>query len=44
MTISINEIKADFERFLRHEAMRANCTQSELKEILNLKHEEYEKE
>jgi hypothetical protein len=44
MTISINEIKADFERFLRHEAMRANCTQSELKQILNLKQEKNEKE
>ena len=44
MTISINEIKADFERFIRHEAMRANCTQSELKDILNLKQEENEKE
>ena len=44
MTITEKEIKADFERFLRHEAMRANCTQSKLTEILNLKQEEYEKE
>lgn len=44
MTISEKEIKADFERFLRHESMRANITQNELKEILNLKQEEYEKE
>jgi len=44
MTIQKEEIKANFERFLRHEAMRANCTQSELKEILNLKQEKYEKE
>lgn len=36
MTISEKEIKADFERFIRHEAMRANCTQNEIKEILNL--------
>ena len=40
MTISENEIKADFERFIRHEAMRANCTQNEIKEILNLKNNE----
>jgi hypothetical protein len=37
MTISVEEIKADFERFIRHESMRANCTQNEIKEILNLK-------
>ena len=40
MTISENEIKADFERFIRHEAMRANCTHNEIKEILNLKNNE----
>lgn len=40
MTISEKEIKADFERFIRHEAMRANCTQNEIKEILNLKNNE----
>ena len=40
MTISEKEIKADFERFIRHEAMRANCTQLEIKEILNLKNNE----
>jgi hypothetical protein len=37
MTISVEEIKADFERFIRHESMRVNCTQNEIKEILNLK-------
>ena len=42
MTISEKEIKADFERFIRHEAMRANCTQNEIKEILNIKNNEYE--
>ena len=40
MTILIEEIKADFERFIRHEAMRANCMQNEIKEILNLKNNE----
>jgi hypothetical protein len=37
MTISVEEIQADFERFIRHEAMRANCTQNEIREIINLK-------
>ena len=37
MTISKEEIKADFERFIRHEAMRANCTQSEIREIIEFK-------
>ena len=36
MTISEDEINDDFERFIRHEAMRANITQEELKEILGL--------
>ena len=40
MTILVEEIKADFKRFIRHEAMRANCTQNEIKEILNLKNNE----
>jgi hypothetical protein len=40
MTISKEEIKADFERFIRHEAMRANCTQSEIREIIESKQEE----
>ena len=31
-----DEINDDFERFIRHEAMRANITQEELKEILGL--------
>lgn len=34
-TISNEEIRADYERFLRHEAMRANITQPELMQILN---------
>ena len=34
MTITEKEIREDFERFIRHEAMRANITQAELKEIL----------
>ena len=36
MTITEKEIREDFERFIRHEAMRANITQAELKEILGL--------
>lgn len=36
MTISEEEIKKDFQRFIRHEAMRANITQSELKKLLDL--------
>jgi hypothetical protein len=34
-TISNEEIRADYERFLRHEAMRANITKQELVQILN---------
>jgi hypothetical protein len=40
MTISIEEIKDDYERFIRHETMRANCTQSEIREIIESKQEE----
>ena len=36
MTISEDEINEDFKRFIRHEAMRANTTQEEIKEILGL--------
>lgn len=28
------EIRDDFQRFIRHEAMRANCTQDYIKEII----------
>ena len=35
MTITEKEIKEDFARFIRHEAMRANCTQDEIKRIIN---------
>jgi len=34
-TICNEEIRADYERFLRHESMRANVTQQELVQILN---------
>jgi len=34
MTISDKEIKEDFQRFIRHEAMRANCTQDVILKIL----------
>lgn len=34
-TISNEEIRADYERFLRHESMRANITKQELVQILN---------
>lgn len=37
MTISEKEIKEDFFRFIRHEAMRANCTQDEIIRIINRK-------
>ena len=33
MTITEEEIKKDFERFVRHEAMRANTTQDEILRI-----------
>ena len=36
MTITDKEISDDFERFIRHEAMRANTTQDEIKNILNI--------
>ena len=36
MTITEKEIREDFERFIRHEAMRANITQEEVIEIIGL--------
>jgi hypothetical protein len=35
MTITEKDIKEDFARFIRHEAMRANCSQDEIKRIIN---------
>ena len=35
--ISESEIKEDFMRFIRHEAMRANCSQEEIIHIINRK-------
>ena len=37
MTITDKEIREDFRRFIRHEAMRANIKEDELLEILKLK-------
>ena len=37
MTISEKDIKEDFHRFIRMEAMRANCTQDEVIRIINNK-------
>ena len=34
MTITEKEIREDFARFIRHEAMRANCTQEEVRKII----------
>lgn len=36
MTISEKEIRDDFKRFIRHEAMRANIKQDELRRILGI--------
>lgn len=36
MTISKEEVMQDYARFIRHEAMRANCTQEEIIEILGI--------
>ena len=36
MTITDKEIREDFMRFIRHEAMRANTSQDEIKNILNI--------
>ena len=33
MTITEDEVKKDFERFIRHEAMQANTTQDEILRI-----------
>ena len=35
MTITEKDIKEDFASFIRHEAMRANCSQDEIKRIIN---------
>lgn len=35
--MTAQEIKDDFLRFIRHEAMRANCTQDEIIHIINRK-------
>ena len=35
MTLSEKEIFEDFQRFIRHEAMRANTTQDEILNIIN---------
>lgn len=35
MTLSDKEIFEDFQRFIRHEAMRANTTQDEILNIIN---------
>ena len=35
MTISEDEIKKDYLRFIRHEAMRANTTQDEILNIIS---------
>ena len=37
MTLTEKEIKDDFWRFIRHEAMRANCSQNEVIRIINNK-------
>jgi hypothetical protein len=40
MTLSEKEIAEDFRRFIRHEAMRANCSQDNIVHIINkLKYE-----
>lgn len=35
MTITEKEVREDFARFIRHEAMRASCSQDEIKRIIN---------
>ena len=35
MTLSEKEIYEDSLRFIRHEAMRANCSQDEILDIIN---------
>ena len=34
MTITEKEIYDDYQRFIRHEAMRANCLQCEIERII----------
>ena len=36
MTITDKEVREDFQRFIRQEAMRANCSQEKIMGILNL--------
>ena len=36
MTITEEEIKKDYQRFIRQEAMRANCSQEDIMKILNI--------
>ena len=40
MTISEEEIKKDYQRFIRHEAMRANCFEDDIIAIINKKKNE----
>jgi hypothetical protein len=35
MTLTDKEVYEDYKRFLRHEAMRANCKQSDILKIIN---------
>ena len=35
MTITAKEVRSDFIRFVRHEAMRANCLQEDILKIIN---------
>lgn len=35
MSITEKEVYDDYKRFIRHEAMRANCLQDEIKRIIN---------
>ena len=37
MTITEKEVRDDYYRFIRHEAMRANCTQDEVLKAINWK-------
>ena len=41
MAISEDEVRKDFQRFIRHEAMRANCSQDDIIEIIT-KEKKYE--
>lgn len=37
MTVSEKEVLEDYRRFIRHEAMHANCLQDDIKRIINEK-------